>query len=380
MKKYHYYTVRALIFAAISAVLYVVTNNFSHYLPPEIGQVDFQQYWSAARAFINLQNPYSAEVIGKYQELLGIVDKQLWIRLWNPPQILSLIWPLGLLEFKQAACLFLIINLLLLMASLHILFGKERETTKYRVLRGICFLTFYPIIACLGYGQFSIVLMFGLLLFLELKSDLLKGVALSLTLLKPHLLFLLYFALFLDSLRNRDFKVLIAMLLTGLLLSLTVFTYSPNIFLWYLSALAEPPLYFKTPTLGSWLHEYFGYQHRWSRLLPSALALIVYFIYWIRSKNKLERSDILLLIPISLISSPYGWLFDQVLILPTLFYSFRASRQLSQANRQLFLLSIISLGIAVFFLPVSGQQYYFWYPLVLFGLFKSLQKSASFSS
>jgi len=355
------------------SLIWLFSLPLTHILPVELGQMDLQQYWGAAKAFIHHQNPYHITVMSSYQAELGIITNSLWIRLWNPPQIMTLIWPLGLVEFEHAIRIFLLLNLSIVIAVL-LLIDSNQSSSKYqheisfKISRALCILSFYPLISCLSYGQFSIILLFGLVLFLSLKGRFFAGMALSLTLLKPHLLYLVYIAIVLESLRCKDFKIILGLTSGTILLFLPTLIYSPNILSWYLTALSEPPLYFKTPTLGSWLHELFGYEQRWVRILPSLLVSLGYVYYWISQKINFSRRTLLYLIPISLISSPYGWVFDQVLMLPSLLYIVSQAFNYSSIRRNTIISITILSGVLVFVFPLSSQQYYIWYPLLLWGI------------
>ena len=73
-----------------------------------------------------------------------------------------------------------------------------------------------------------------------------------------------------------------------------------------------PPSDWLTPTIGGGLRLLFGSEHFWLQFLPTILGIIWLVMYWVKRKNWWEWLDQApLIILVSLMTSAYGWSFDQ---------------------------------------------------------------------
>jgi hypothetical protein len=84
----------------------------------------------------------------------------------------------------------------------------------------------------------------------------------------------------------------------------------------YLDAFKQPPTQFVPPTLGMLLREVFGREHFGLSFLPPAVGLIWLTWYYIRHRQSWSwtRHGSLVVL-VSCFTSPYGWIYDQVLLL-----------------------------------------------------------------
>jgi hypothetical protein len=200
--------------------------------------------------------------------------------------------------------------------------------------------------------------------------------------LKPHLLYLVYLWLLLHAVRSRSIAVLVGLVLGAVGLTGAALLVRPDILWLYAAAIAEPPIYWQTPTLGSWLQLLSDVHEPWVRLLPSAITLLCLSGLWIfRSSVRTwvaQRSALYVLVPLSLLTSPYGWQFDHVLLLPAALWCFSRAQTLAPQRALLPGAVLILLNVAVLLTPPGLEmEHFWWYPGILFLLALGLERETS---
>lgn len=339
-------------------------------LPPGFGTIDLVQYWSASRAALEGSNPYDAATLWRFQqpelpELTGPV------MMWNPPILLPFVVWSGFLPFSQFAVIWFALSAAVFGSSILCLLryvfppADGRAGTILRV-GAIC--TFFPCALSISYGQLGPLLLLGwlgFLLFARTKAGVADtftgGSLLAITLVKPHLLFLVYFWLGLSSVVTRKRGTVAGITFVFLVLIGIVFLVQPELSNWYFNAARQPPIYFKTPTMGSWFQEWLGRSAYTARMLPTIIVLaVVSVLFFVQRLRGLELTTVLILAPWSLLCSPYGWVYDQVLLLPTVIWIATSGRR--TAPPIVLILANITLAVT----PADwGQQWGVWYPLVV---------------
>jgi hypothetical protein len=92
---------------------------------------------------------------------------------------------------------------------------------------------------------------------------------------------------------------------------------NPDVIGQYIAAAAGyPPSGWATPTIGGGLRFAFGYEHFWLQFLPP-LAGALWFLWHWRCQHQTWRwaEQMPLLLVVALASTPYGWEYDQVVLL-----------------------------------------------------------------
>jgi hypothetical protein len=181
--------------------------------------------------------------------------------------------------------------------------------------------TFYPALLCLKLAQSTVLVLLGFsgfLYFESRKQYALAGAFLVLAAMKPQLGYLIWIPLFLDCMQTAKWKMLLA--LTGGIasLSLIVAFMRPGVFKDYLALSQSGYMKIWPSALGGILREPFGasVQSFPLQFLPSAVGMLWFFFYWRRYKaNWCWRERMPMLITVSILTSAYGWMFDQVLLL-----------------------------------------------------------------
>lgn len=349
----------------------------SKFLPTGFGDIDLIQYWSAAHLYLTDRNPYDPVTLFSMQQ--SAISLPHVIRMWNPPFIFPFIAWLAFIPFKVAVVVWLLLSCCAYALSYFLLTGTSIVSRRpllagtSKTPEAVFLLTFYPVINTLSWGQLSCLLLLGLALFMyfmensSLKGQVFAGLALSITLLKPHLLFLPYLFLLFYAARSGRLVVLISFVGFSILSAIVVSEAHPAIWNHYLAALGSPPIYFKTPTLGSLLQGGLNLHHPLIRFAPTVLGVATFMIVAIFKPRFIRDLRLLFcLIPLSLILSPYGWGYDQTLLLPTALWILRTSSE-QTGSKVAFLL--VLLNFVAFIIPAQqGQHYLIWYPLAILWL------------
>lgn len=317
--------------------------------------VDFVQYWGGSKLFLSEGNPYSDVQMAR-------IDHAIWgrdgdpILLWNPPLIFTLIMPLGILNYSSARFLWLVLSgAIVLFATRYFSKGKCSKQMIFFLL------TFYPCLITLHDGQITPVILAGVTLFFffagRSRRPLASGSGLALTLLKPHLLFLFYIGVALRWGREKNFRAVFGLSIGTVVLVGIPYLLRSDIYALYNDAMQSPPIYWKTPTVGSFLQQVSGIHSITVRFLPTiAAALIGSVIIWRKRETITTDDGLQSLIPVSLLFSPYGWHFDQMLLLPV---AFLVARTKPQNFPVLIAANIVGLLIP----SEMGAQTVVWYPI-----------------
>jgi hypothetical protein len=331
-------------------------------LPPE---VDLLQYWSGARLFTTGGNPYSDSEMRAQQS--PVFPQEGTIRLWNPPVIFPFIAPLAHVDFDTAKLLWFSIGVFVFTSSVVLLlttYPCHSMKPKVRVGLYLALLSFVPFVEMLSWGQAGWILLVSVIgwwvLFRQRGlTSLSAGILLSMSAIKPHLLAPLYAALFLSSFQLRQFRLILGFAVGVTLCSALSLFVRHDIWSLYLVAMSDPPLHWRTPNLGSLLQGLSGVHSLWMRHAPLgvafALGTFLFTIPKIRSILS-HREAFLYLVPLSLLVSPYGWLYDQVVVLPLFFeLAYRAHKQREPCT-SLFLCTVGSVLMILCLPPSLGQE------------------------
>lgn len=327
--------------------------------------IDFVQYWAGGRALLNKQNPYSAEIISAF-EIPAKIPGDLVIRLWNPPTIFLPTLPFSLLPYQTGLILWVGCGILISAAAIFSLIGFWRsENSRDRILAIICCGTSFALSSNIYFGQSSHLVLAGLTIFLcELsrtanRGGFWAGFYLSLSLIKPHLLGLLYIYLLIKALVERRGQTLLGITLGGACLAFIPMAFSPDIISQYLSDGTKFPINWKTPTLGSFLQGALDSHTILIRSAPFLVAAAATVIILIKKPALLKLEALpAALLPFSLLFSPYGWIYDQLALLPAVALNSLQSRKKAA--------TILAANI-IMSSPISGatQAGGIWYTILI---------------
>jgi hypothetical protein len=234
---------------------------------------------------------------------------------------------------------------------------------------------FAPVPACLVAGQMGIALLLGVVLFVCFEADRpsLAGAALVLPFAKPHLLVLFWFALLVWIVTKKKYAVAVGFASALAAATAVSLAFDPAVFQHYremLSQAAVGSLFI--PPLSGVLRLVFFHRLFWVQFIPMALGVIwcAWFCF-VNSSNWDWRDHGLTVMVVSVLVTPYGWLTDEVVLLPAIL---QATVCIYQAQRTMRLRTRLALTvfacfngllllILAFKIPFS-TGIYFWSSLV----------------
>ncbi len=280
-------------------------------------QNDFIGYWSASRLLITGGNPYDENSLRNLEQTIRPDLKV--VEVWNPPWLLLIFAPFGILPFDLALRFWTFCNVFLLVMALFLTWkmavGSDYQS--YFLLILAAGFLFGDTIFLIRIGQISTLILISLVLgvyFIEKEKDWLAGAVLFFTTIKPHLIYLVLAVVFVWSIRKRRLKIWAGMAIAGFSSILVSCFLFPDWLTFYRNAIYRMPysgLY--SSTLGSFINVIWGtevFRYIGILLLPLAFPFskIIPRIGWLTTVN--------LSLTISIPLSPYGFSFDQVLLLP----------------------------------------------------------------
>ncbi len=358
---------------ATTGCAWVVVSANPALLPPEI---DLLQYWSGAKLFSTGGNPYSEVDMQAAQG--SFAQKEGTIRLWNPPVIFPFIAALTNLDFAAARLGWFLLGIFVLTANVVILLTSYPcyiMRTTIRIPLYLVLLSFVPVVEMLSWGQSGWILLVSVVgwwvLFREWGlTSFCAGFFLSVSAIKPHLIAPLYAALVLSSFQLRQFRLAVGFTIGLALWAALPLYFRNDIWSLYLHAMAHPPIYWRTPNLGSLLQGASGVHSLWMRHLPLGISLTLGTLLFVTPKFRellTQRETFLYLVPLSLLVSPYGWLYDQVVILPLFFELAYQAHKRKSAGTSLLLCALGSVFMLAC-LPSSLGQERGIFPLLVYSL------------
>ena len=280
---------------------------------------DFIIYWATAQQLSHHANPYDATAIKELEQTAGLPATYKVGYTRNPPWALPLVYPLGFLSPRAGWILWYFLLLASLALSVYLLWNFFDRPRNKRYLLGF---TFAPALICMVYGQTSLLVVPGLVLFLCLHRTrpFLAGAALSLCALKPHLFLPFGVVLLAWIIVSRAYKLIAgAVAAIGASCALT-YLIDPLAWAQYAQMARGSGIEREQiPCLSSVLRFWLSPTSVWLQFLPAMLGCVWAMVYfWPRRQkwNWMENSAPLLLV--SLLVAPYAWIYDHGMVLPAL--------------------------------------------------------------
>jgi hypothetical protein len=306
-----------IVFLAVAFVLLLLSVNIAGRAPLHN---DFVEYWAAARVLLAGGNPYSPEAILAAESPTGFAGKRPLL-MWNPPWTLPFLLPFGALSYSKASAAWLLLSLGIVFACADFLWREYGGNPRRRWLGWLLAASFFPLLTALGLGQIGPLILLGLTLFLRYHASrpLLAGAATLLIAVKPQLLYLFWLALLLDCVRRRNWRLLAGASAALLLASLLPLLLNPHLWRDYLDlAGSGEVLRNPSPNFGTLLRMRWG-NHAWLQYVPMLFGIAWLAPFWrIRRESWSWSEELPLILLVSLVTTAYGWLFDQLVLLPAI--------------------------------------------------------------
>lgn len=286
---------------------------------------DFVEYWAASHLLVAKQNPFSLTAAFRFQKALGW-SEPLPLTFVSPPWVLSLTLPLGFMKSYGLAWLlwFVIMAAAVAYASrllVDMYFGEIRlpEITEFSWQRSLFALTFYPVLVCLKFSQTTPLILMGLAgfcFFERRRRDFLAGLFLSLTLAKPQLLLLVWLAFVFWCFKRRRWEMLASICGAIALLAGVALLVDSRIFNQYLELVRTPYLSLNPSGMVAGLRSSLRARNTyWMQLVPPILGILWLSFYWRKHRDHWNWIEHLpALVAVSVLTTAYGWLFDQTLL------------------------------------------------------------------
>jgi len=284
---------------------------------------DFVAYWAAARLQISGQNPYSETRLLTLQKSAGW-QKNTPLIGFNPPWALSFALPFSFFAYPAGRVLWLAAGVAVVVFCTDWtwrFYGGPLDSRRLAWLVGGLFL---PALMGLRMGQIAPLMLLGVtgfLFFASRQQWFWAGGALVLLALKPHLFYLFWIALLFWLVDRRRWNVAYGAS-AGLVVTTGIpMLCNPSVLsqYWNMIHSEAPPLVWLTPTLATYIRSWFGGWGLWMQFLPMLGGSVWLIFYWRRHRHlwdwKLQMPVILL---VSFATVSYGWVFDQVVLLPSL--------------------------------------------------------------
>ncbi len=347
------------------------------------GSLDFIQYWSAFQLFLHGKNPYDPEAMHALQLALGQNPEQT-IMMWNPPWTLLVLAPALIFPFALSWKIWFLLSIGFLAGTtflFHAQCGQKKNSLFHWV--GISLL-FYPAWECLIWGQLSLFLTFCftlVLLGLMNGRDRTAGIFLALLSIKPHLFYLNALFFIWWAVQQRRMTFLKSAAVSLLALSGTCTLLAPHSILDWLQSLrgvahptVTPVQNWKVASLVGFTRECLeiitGSAPAWPMWVLPLMALSCTVAYLLkRQRTSDSLSPAFPLLCLSLLTSPYGWLYDQSLLIVPILWSASCSEvrfPMARSRRKLFSILLFEIFLIAFAIFIAhGQQQFFWVPAVV---------------
>ncbi len=332
-------------------------------------------YWATGRLLLHRQNPYSVPNVLALESGQGYAENRpLMFR--TPPWSLWMVLPIGLLTSFWAWVVWLTILLASLVVAMRIswrMYGDGPTAPATFLLTGYLFA---PVAACLVAGQMGMVLLLGIALFLLLEQEdlYLAGAALLLPMAKPHIFASFFLVLAFWVIARKRWALLGGAAAAFVAANLIALAFDPTVFRHYREMLQEQSIQREfIPALSGMIRGIFFRKYFWVQFAPFLLGLVwSSYFYWKHRLTWSWRQHGPAVLVVSLLTTPYSWMTDEVVLLPAIL---QAVVWLMQAKlkvlSQFVVLLFICLNLLLLLIiraqvsPATGI--YFWSSLVWFG-------------
>jgi Glycosyltransferase family 87 len=328
--------------------------------PARYNNRDFMSLFAGGKAVLRGLDPYDPAVWNPLRAELGstwMPDERVPFPLWT----LLLVLPFAALDLGWAAAAWLAFSLCVLGAGMFFLinsyYDKRLPVGEFGLVALLIF-TYRAVLVSMNNGQITFVLFFILALFLllvEKKRPFLAGVTLAFIIIKPNpfILFVPAFGLWL--LWQQRWHILAGAATSGLGMLLVSWLVQPGWLFEWLNVRGKTEATAITPTLWGLAYEI---APEWGALLglgfvvgiTAVLGLIIF-----RNRTLTEAQVLPLVLITSLLTTPYAWVYEHLLLLIPSILLFLAIKQRGLAAL-VWLLLVFVLPWGTFWLAESRSS------------------------
>jgi len=344
---------------------------------------DFKQYWATGHLLSVGQNPFDGNLVASFTQIN--TDAAL-----KPLPNYSFTACTALLiysffSFSAARTLFLTSSVFLYCyrclfpPAKRLLREGLNQDSLLPILRFLVFYSFYPFLLFLWDGPTTIFPFLGLFFFFWLENrakrqakgnHFFQGLALSLTIVKPHVCYLVSLYVIVSWLRHSDWRKVLGLAVGGVILLLPTWMLLPSLSDFFSALEKVPsPLAWRTPTFSSFVQMalHLPINFRWVFVGVAACHAV-----WRGVSSgipySLGREIRLIFVPLSLVTAPYAWTYDFVLLIFTINFIFDqlSTEHFRGRGRYFFAVAAILAANLCFLIDPVQLEHHWWYPVVIF--------------
>jgi Glycosyltransferase family 87 len=325
-----------------------------------VGTRDFVEYWASAQQLAHRANPYDGRALLPIERSVGLPSDMPPMVMGNAPPALALVFPLGFLGPRSAEVLWSLLLLACLIASVRMVWAMHGKPRNHLQVLGY---GFAPALACLGAGQMSLLVLFGLVLFLRFRqtSPFMAGASLWFCALKPQLFLPFGLVLLAWIVASKCYRLLAGAVSALAFSTAVAFILDPRAWTQY-HQMMNVARYdkFTIPCFSIILRRTISPGTMWLQYLPAVIGCVWAIAYFRRHRNEwdwIAHGSILILF--SVLVAPYTWLIDQCIVIPALLHGVFITR----SRKLVALLAMASAIIEI--APLRGMEllhsaFYVW--------------------
>jgi hypothetical protein len=333
---------------------------------------DFLAYWSASHLLITGSSPYDHTALSALEQSINpdlASQGEAFLNTWNPPWLILIFTPFGLMPYKIAELVWTFFNTVLIGLALIISWQMSSKASSSRGILYVflaCYI-FGETISYLVIGQITSLVLIGMVLSIFLIDhhlDLLAGFALLLSTIKPQVSYFFLIIMLIWIIQNRRWQIIEGLAIAASSTLIIFWIVNPGWVTDYIILIKSMPYYaIYTSTIGSFMASLFNIR------IFYVMAIILIFLIkpiliilkrdgWLTAMN--------ISIIISLPLSPFGFNFDQILILPSIvqIIAWLSTNQLSKKITRIILGCLASFYLLVYWLLSINRLEYYWFFIV----------------
>jgi len=312
--------------AVVLTVLFLSILPFSREI---VVRRDFIVYWATAQQLVRHGNPYDPSALNQIEKAAGFQGRTSYF-MRNTPWTLPLALPLSCGGPSATALPWSLAMLGLLVISVRSIRNALGYSASWLDWLGLCF---PPALFCVWLGQTSILPLLGFSLFVRLhkSNPFAAGAALWFCSIKPHLLLPFAAVLLVWIAVTRSFRILAGAATAFAAGALITTWIDPSVWGQYIHYMRTSVITREfTPCLGDLLRDWIRPSAEWLAFVPAIMGTVWALAWFWRRRHQWqwhEQGGLLVLV--SILAAPFGWIFDQTLAIPAILFA--ASRSRSQA-------------------------------------------------
>lgn len=365
-----------LVLALAVAAAYTVASHSTR-LRENVARRDSIAYWAAGKLLVSGHDSYHAGRVLELERSQGYSERKPLV-LRTPPWSLFLVIPLGLTNAFAAWVGWIALSLGAVVVSIRLCWKMYGNEVRAPAIFLIAAYLFAPIPACLVAGQMGLLLLLGIALFFwcARTHPFLAGMALILPFAKPHLLSLFWVVLVFWVGREQQRRLLAGFIFAFVMATAIAMAFDPATFQHYRAMLREASIGHEfIPALSGVVRLLLFRKLFWVQFIPMAVGVLwACWFYWRNRALWDWREHGPALLVVSVLTTPYAWLTDEVVLLPAILQAavwVYTKRHLLAASSK-FVVSIFAALNLLLLLILNAKVpfatgIYFWSSLVWFG-------------